>query len=133
MLLAQVLPLALFILMAELAIGSFAVMLMSDFQGEISGAFLGRYALTFFVVALCTLWLRSQYPAPDTLRDVNFRVEWLGRDRRAFVWFVVFLGMYIPAVWFGLRTARRIAGGLATLAGATTLVVSALAYWQAPW
>ncbi len=133
MLLAQVLPLALFILAAEWAIGSFAVMLMSDIQGEISGAFLGRYALTFFAGAIFTLWLRGQYPSVETLRDLNFRVEWLARERSAFVWFIVFLGLYNPAVWFGLRTARRIAGGLATLAGATTLVFSALAYGQPPW
>ena len=59
MLLAQVLPLALFLLGAELVIGFFAIMLMSDAQGEISGGFLGRYGLTFFVGALFTLWLRS--------------------------------------------------------------------------
>jgi hypothetical protein len=133
MLLAQVLPLALFILGAEWVIGSFAVMLMSDAQGEISGGFLGRYGLTFFVGALFTLWLRSQYPPTETLTELGFRAEWLGREQRAFVWFVVFLGLYNPAVWFGLRAARRIAGGLATLAGVTTLVFGALAYGQAPW
>ena len=133
MLLAQVLPLALFILSAGWVIGSFAVMLMSDLQGEISGAFLGRYGLTFFAGASFTLWLRSQYPSLDTLRGLGFQVEWLGRERTAFVWFVVFLGLYNPAVWFGLKTARRIAGGLATLAGVSALTFAALAYGQAPW
>lgn len=133
MLLAQVLPLALFILGAQWVIGSFAVMLMSDLQGEISGAFLGRYGLTFFVGALFTLWLRAQYPATEILAELGFRVEWLGREQSAFVWFVVFLGLYNPAVWFGLRTARRVAGGLATLAGVSTLIFGALAYGQAPW
>jgi hypothetical protein len=133
MLLAQVLPLALFILAAEWVIGSFAVMLMSDAQGEISGAFLGRYGFTFFAGALFTLWLRSQYPSQEALAELGFRLEWLGREQGAFVWFVVFLGLYNPAVWFGLRTARRVAGGLATVAGVTTLVFGALAYGQAPW
>jgi hypothetical protein len=117
MLLAQVLPLALFILAAQWAIGSFA----------------GRYGLTFVAGALFALWLRSQYPATETLRELGFRAEWLGRERGAFVWFVVFLGLYNPAVWFGLRLARRIAGLLATIAGVTTLIFSALAYGQAPW
>ncbi|MFN8535906.1 MAG: hypothetical protein U0232_00320 [Thermomicrobiales bacterium] len=101
--------------------------------GEISGGFLGRYGLTYFAGAIFTLWLRSQYPSAETLTSLGFRLEWLARERGAFVWFVVFLGLYNPAVWFGLRTARRIAGGLATVAGATTLVFGALAYGQAPW
>lgn len=133
MLLAQVLPLAVFILAAEWVIGSFAIMLLADLQGEISGAFLGRYALTFLAGALFALWLRGQYPALETLRDLGYRTEWLGRERGAFGWFCVFLGLYNPAVWFGLRTARRIAGGLAVLAGGTALVFGALAYGQAPW
>lgn len=133
MVMAQVLPLAFFLLAAEWVIGSFAIMLMSDLQGEISGGFLGRYGLTFFAGAIFTLWLRSQYPSAETLASLGFRLEWLARERGAFVWFVVFLGLYNPAVWFGLRTARRIAGGLATVAGATTLVFGALAYGQAPW
>jgi hypothetical protein len=132
MLLAQVLPLAVFLLAAQWVIGSFAVMLMSDAQGEISGAFLGRYGLTFFAGALFTLWLRAQYPAQETLAALGFRLEWLARERGAFIWFVIFLGLYNPAVWFGLRAARRIAGGLATVAGITTLVFGALAYGTAP-
>jgi uncharacterized protein YhhL (DUF1145 family) len=135
MLLAQVLPLALFLLAAEWVIGSFAVMLMADAQGEISGAFLGRYGLTFFLGGLFTLWLRSQYPSTEALADGGFtlQTQWLGREQTALIWFVVLLGLYNPAVWFGLRTARRVAGGLAVVAGVSTLVFSALAYGQEPW
>jgi DMSO reductase anchor subunit len=133
MALAQVLPLALFLLAAEMTIGCFAVMLLTDLEGEIGGAFLGRYALTFFAGGLFTAWLRGQYPALDTLREMGVRVEWLAGEGRAFTFFLVFLGLYNPATWFGLRRLRQGLGILATIAGVTTLVFSGLAYGQTPW
>src|SRR5256885_2248278 len=45
--LAQVLPLAMFILMVELVVGSFAVMLLADFEGDVGSGFLGLNALIF--------------------------------------------------------------------------------------
>jgi DMSO reductase anchor subunit len=133
MLLAQVLPLALFLLMAELVIGSFAVMLLTDLEGEVGGAFLGRYALTFLVGALFAAWIRGQYPPAARLAELGFRAEWLARERGAFTAFIACLALYSPAIWFGLRGARRAIGGLATLAGVATLVSAALAYGQPPW
>lgn len=133
MVLAQVLPLALFLLAAEMTIGCFAVMLLTDIEGEIGGAFLGRYALTFFAGGLFTAWLRGQYPAPDTLREMGVRVEWLAGETRAFTFFLIFLGLYNPATWFGLGRLRKGLGILATIAGVATLVFSGLAYGQTPW
>ena len=133
MVLAQVLPLALFLLAAEMTIGCFAVMLLTDLEGEIGGAFLGRYALTFLAGGLFTAWLRGQYPATDVLREMGVRVEWLAGEDRAFTFFLIFLGLYNPATWFGLRLLRKGLGILAVVAGVTTLVYSGLAYGQAPW
>ena len=133
MALVQVLPLALFLLAAEMTIGCFAVMLLTDLEGEIGGGFLGRYALTFFAGGLFTAWLRGQYPSLDTLREMGVRVEWLAGEGRAFTFFLIFLGLYNPATWFGLRRLRQGIGILATIAGVTTLVFSGLAYGQTPW
>ena len=133
MVLAQVLPLALFLLAAEMTIGCFAVMLLTDLEGEIGGAFLGRYALTFFAGGLFTAWLRGQYPAIPTLQTMGVRTEWLSGEVRAFTFFLIFLGLYNPATWFGLRRLRKGLGILAVIAGITTLVYSGLAYGQAPW
>jgi DMSO reductase anchor subunit len=133
MLLAQVLPLALFLLAAEMTIGSFAVMLLSDLEGEIGGAFLGRYGLIFFAGGLFTAWLRGQYPPIATLQDMGVRVEWLAGEQRAFTFFLIFLGLYNPATWFSLRLLRKGLGILAAIAGIATLVYSALAYGQTPW
>lgn len=133
MVLAQVLPLALFLLAAEMTIGCFAVMLLTDLEGEIGGAFLGRYALTFLVGGLFTAWLRGQYPPTDVLREMGVQIEWLAGEDRAFTFFLIFLGLYNPATWFGLRLLRKGLGILAVVAGATTLVYSGLAYGQAPW
>jgi DMSO reductase anchor subunit len=133
MLLAQVLPLALFLLAAEATIGCFAVMLLSDLEGDIGGAFLGRYGLTYFLLGLFTAWLRGQYPPAATLHDMGVRVEWLGGEQRAFTFFLIFLGLYNPATWFSLRLLRKGLGILAVAAGVATLVYSALAYGQAPW
>lgn len=133
MVLAQVLPLAIFILAAELTIGCFAVMLLTDLEGEIGGPFLGRYALTFFAGGLFTAWLRGQYPPVDILQGMGVQVQWLSGETRAFTFFLIFLGLYNPATWFSLRRLRKGLGILAVIAGVTTLVYSALAYGQAPW
>ncbi len=133
MTLAQALPLALFLLVAELVIGSFLVLLLSDFGGEVGGAFLGRSALIFFVGALFAAWIRAQYPPAQALGDLGVRLDWLGREGRAFTLFVVLLGLYNPAVWFGLKRGRRAVGSLAGVAGVASLVSGALAYGQAPW
>lgn len=133
MLLAQALPLALFLLAAEMTIGSFAVMLLSDLEGEVGGAFLGRYGLTFFAGGLFTAWLRGQYPSIATLQEMGVRVEWLAGEQRAFTFFLIFLGLYNPATWFSLRFLRKGLGILAVAAGIVTLIFSALAYGQTPW
>lgn len=133
MTLAQVLPLALFLLMAELVIGSFLVLLLSDYEGEVGGPFLGRSALWFFVGALLAAWIRAQYPATEILLNLNVRLDWLAREGRAFVIFLVLLGLYNPAVWTGWKPGRRVVGGLAGIAGVTTIVFAALSYGQAPW
>lgn len=133
MLLAQVLPLAMFLLMAELVIGSFLVMLLTDFEGEVGGAFLGRYALIFFLGALFAYWIRARYPSASALVTLGVRPDWLEREGRALGAFMLFLALYSPAIWFGWRPARRAIGALAALAGVATLVCAALAYGQAPW
>jgi hypothetical protein len=133
MLLAQVLPLAIFLLGAEWVIGSFAVLVLTDLQGEVRGGFLGRYALTFFASALFVAWLRDQYPTPATLQALGVHLKWVNWEVRAFAAFVILVGLYNPANWFGLKTVRRVLGILASMAGAIMLVFSALAYGQAPW
>jgi hypothetical protein len=133
MLLAQVLPLAIFLLGAEWVIGSFAVLVLTDLQGEVRGGFLGRYALTFFASALFVAWLRDQYPTPATLQALGVHLGWTSWEVRAFAAFVILVGLYNPANWFGLKAVRRVLGILASVAGAIMLVFSALAYGQAPW
>jgi DMSO reductase anchor subunit len=133
MTLVQALPLALFILMVELVVGSFLVLLLSDVEGEVSGAFLGVSALIFVGFALFAAWIRAQYPANATLAGYGVRLDWLGREGRAFTFFLIFLGLYNPLTWFGWRAGRRAMGGLAAAAGVATLVCGGLAYGQAPW
>jgi len=133
MVLAQVLPLALFLLAAEMTIGCFAVLLLTDLEGEIGGAFLGRYALTFLAGGLFTAWIRGYYPGTDALQNMGVSIKWLGGEERAFTFFLIFLGLYNPATWFGLRLLRKGLGILAMIAGVTTLIYSGLAYGQAPW
>jgi hypothetical protein len=116
-----------------MTIGSFAVMLFSDLEGEIGGAFLGRYALIFFAGGPFTAWVRGQYPAVATLQEMGVGTEWLAGEQRAFTFFLIFLGLYNPATWFGLRLLRKGLGILAATAGVVTLIYSALAYGQAPW
>lgn len=131
--LVQALPLAMFLLMAELVIGSFLVLLLADVEGEVGGAFLGRYALIFLLGALFTLWIRAQYPSTETLAGLGVRLGWLGREGWALGLFTLFLALYSPTIWFGWRGGRRAIGGLAGASGVLTLIFAALAYGQAPW
>jgi DMSO reductase anchor subunit len=131
--LAQVLPLAMFILMVELVVGSFAVMLLADFEGDVGGGFLGLNALIFTGGALFAAWLRAQYPPATTLSQAGVRLDWLAREGRAFSIFLVCLVLYNVATWIGWAPARRAVGGATALAGVAALVGGALAYGQPPW
>lgn len=131
--LAQALPLAMFLLMAELVIGSFVVMLLADFEGEVTSGFLGLNALIFFGGALFAAWIRAQYPGSELLNDAGIRLPWVVREGRAFAFFLFFLGLYNPCTWFGWQWGRRLTGALAGIAGVTALVSGGLAYGQAPW
>lgn len=131
--LTQSLPLAMFILMAELVIGSFLVLLLADVEGEVGNGFLGLNAFIFLGGALFAWWIRGHYPAPTALAASGMRLDWVAREGRAFGFFLLFLALYTPLAGVGWRLGRRGVGVLAALAGVATLVSGALAYGQAPW
>lgn len=131
--LAHALPLAMFILMAELVIGAFLVMLLADAEGEVTNGFLGLNATIFFGGALFAWWIRSTYPSTALLAAAGVRAEWLGREGSAFGFFLVFLGLYTVVSWFGWRRGRLGFGALAALAGVGTLVSGGMAYGQSTW
>lgn len=131
--LAQAMPLAMFILMAELVIGSFVVMLLADVEGEVSNGFLGLNAAIFFGAALFAWWIRSTYPPAGVLSAAGVRLDWARFERNAFGLFLLFLGLYNVTAWFGFRTGRLGFGAVAGLAGFATLTSGGMAYGQASW
>ena len=133
MTLAQAFPFAFFLLLAELAVGSFLVLLLADVEGEVGRGFLGLNALIFLGVGLVGEWSRTTYPPSDKLAAAGIQVEWVGREGRAFAFFLLFLALYNILTWFPWPLGRRLAGSLAAVAGVVALVSSGVAYGLAPW
>ena len=133
MTLAQAFPLAFFLLLAELAVGSFLVLLLADVEGEVGRGFLGLNGLIFVGVGLVGQWARTTYPQEDRLAAAGIQLEWVGREGRAFAFFLLFLAIYHVLTWFPWPLGRRLAGGLAAVAGVAALVSSGVAYGWAPW
>jgi DMSO reductase anchor subunit len=133
MTLTQAFPLAFYLLLAELAIGSFLVLLLADFEGEVGRGFLGLNGLIFVGVGLVALWARTTYPQSDRLAATGIQLEWVGREGRGFAFFLLFLTAYHVLTWFPWPLGRRLAGSLAAVAGVLALVSSGVAYGWAPW
>ena len=100
MTLAQAFPFAFFLLLAELAVGSFLVLLLADFEGEVGRGFLGLNGLIFLAAGLVGQWARTTYPDSDQLAAAGIRVEWVAREGRAFAFFLLFLALYHVLTWF---------------------------------
>lgn len=133
------LPLVLYTLMLEITAGSFAVLMLTDFEGKVGRSFLITGGLTAFATAVIARWVENavifqsgQKLYPTDLSWDGFQNFWLGAS-------LVLLFLYNLMVWLGTDKARRVVGVAALVATGLTLLGNAMLYrgdylggWIAP-
>lgn len=134
------LPLVLYTFLIEVTVGTFAVLLLTDFWGELGRGFLASVGLTALGVAICARlslsgidFGRGQelYPGID--------LGWNGIQDWWLTASIVLLVGYNLMVFLGTDKARRVVGIVALAACAFTLLAVAMLYrgsylggWIAP-
>ncbi|GCE06406.1 hypothetical protein [Dictyobacter aurantiacus] len=152
----QTLPLVLFIVMAEVAIGAVSVLVFLDWRNEVKRGFLVSYALIYLVLAGLTYWLQQSFATPALLNTYpQLDKAWTGYQSLPLLLFFLLL---IPYSFFLLLDktagvqdkatttkdgealpeaprkksavrALRLASGVATvIAGLITLFVTAMIF-----
>jgi hypothetical protein len=123
----QAVPLAFFLFLVELAAGGVIVTVLLDWDGEVSGGYLFLNAVFMVAAAVAGVWLRATLPAARMVPDTAGRSA---VDLEPFVWgaFTALGAIYVVLLRLDRRRAGRVAGALAGLAGASALLVSAVAY-----
>jgi DMSO reductase anchor subunit len=142
----QTLPLVLFIVMAELSIGAFAVLFVLDCRNEVKRSFLITYGLIYIVLTGLTYLFQQGFSTPEQLNTFNqLDKAWTGYEALPLLLFLVLMLPYNVLLWIDkqagagdkgkerkrtstVRWLRLIVGGLTVLAGLATLFVMAMIY-----
>src|SRR3954454_18509096 len=142
----QTLPLVLFIVMAELSIGAFAVLFVLDWRSEVKRSFLILYGLIYIVLTGLTYLFQQSFSTPQLLNSfTQLDKGWTGYLALPLLLFLLLMLPYNLLLWLDkkagvdgkekghtrtslVRLVRLFVGGLTVLAGLTTLFVLAMIY-----
>ena len=140
------LPLVLFIVMAELSIGAFAVLFVLDWRNEVKRSFLVTYGLIYIVLTGLTYLFQQNFSTPDLLNTFpQLDKAWTGYLSLPLLLFFLLMLPYNLFLWLDKkagvdgkkkeesggsvpRVLRLLSGGLTTLAGLATLFVLGMIY-----
>ncbi|HVB24628.1 MAG TPA: hypothetical protein VNG51_22010 [Ktedonobacteraceae bacterium] len=139
------LPLVLFIVMAELSIGAFAVLFVLDWRNEVKRSFLITYGLIYIVLTGLTYLFQQNFSTPDLLNTFpQLDKAWTGYLSLPLLLFFLLMLPYNVFLWLDKkagvdgkkegsgssmsRLLRLLSGGLTTLAGLATLFVMGMIY-----
>jgi len=139
------LPLVLFIVMAELSIGAFAVLFVLDWRNEVKRSFLVTYGLIYIVLTGLTYLFQQNFSTPDLLNTFpQLDKAWTGYLSLPLLLFFLLMLPYNLFLWLDkkagvggkkegsggsiVRVLRLLSGGLTTLAGLATLFVLGMIY-----
>src|SRR5579863_1758141 len=140
------LPLVLFIVMAELSIGAFAVLFVLDWRSEVKRSFLITYGLIYIVLTGLTYLFQQSFSTPDLLNTFpQLDKAWTGYLSLPLLLFFLLMLPYNLLLWLDKRAGvdgkekerpggsiprilRLLIGGLTTLAGLATLFVLGMIY-----
>jgi DMSO reductase anchor subunit len=145
------LPLILFIIMAEVSIGSFAVLVLLDWRNEVKRGFLVSYALIYLGLTGLTYLFQQNFAAPDLLNTFpQLDKTWTGYQTLPLLLFLLFMLPYNLLLWFDrkagvvskkdkleeekasslshVRLLRLISGAVTIAAGLATLFVMGMIY-----
>lgn len=142
----QTLPLVLFIVLAELSIGAFTVLFALDWRSEVKRSFLILYGLIYVVLTGLTYLFQQSFSTPELLNSfTQLDKAWTGSLALPLLLFLLLMLPYNLLLWLDkkagvdgrekgqvrtsrVRVLRLLFGGLAVLAGLTTLFVLAMIY-----
>lgn len=139
------LPLVLFIVMAELSIGAFAVLFVLDWRNEVKRSFLVTYGLIYIVLTGLTYLFQQNFSTPDLLNTFpQLDKAWTGFLSLPLLLFFLLMLPYNLFLWMDkkagvdgkkegsggttVRFLRLLSGALTTLAGLATLFVLGMIY-----
>lgn len=139
------LPLVLFIVMAELSIGAFAVLFVLDWRNEVKRSFLVTYGLIYIVLTGLTYLFQQNFSTPDLLNTFpQLDKAWTGYLSLPLLLFFLLMLPYNLFLWLDKkagvdgkkegsgsswpRVLRLLSGSLTTLAGLATLFVMGMIY-----
>src|SRR6266704_4274893 len=142
----QTLPLVLFIVLAELSIGAFTILFVLDWRSEVKRSFLILYGLIYIVLTGLTYLFQQSFSTPELLDSfTQLDKAWTGHLALPLLLFLLLMLPYNLLLWLDkkagvdgkekgrtrtsrVRVLRLLVGGLAVLAGLTTLFVLAMIY-----
>ena len=142
----QTLPLVLFIVLAELSIGAFTILFVLDWRSEVKRSFLILYGLIYIVLTGLTYLFQQSFSTPQLLNSfTQLDKGWTGHLALPLLLFLLLMLPYNLLLWLDkkagvdgkekgrtrtsrVRVLRLLVGGLAVLAGLTTLFVLAMIY-----
>ena len=124
-------PLVTVLVLAELAVGTVAITLLSDFGGDVGRGFIGTTALICLAIAGVDLVLLLVVPDPSQL--LHTPVD--GGRYASFVhWLIGFTGADFAYGLFsavGTDPARRVVGGIAVACGGVAIAMAAITFGDA--
>src|SRR5712692_532351 len=140
------LPLILFIVMTELSVGAFTVMFALDWRNQVKRNFLVTYGIIYLFLTGLTYLFQQNFSAPDLLNTFALLDKgWTGYLSPSLLLFLLLLIPYNFFLWADkkagvggkteghtqvtrVRILRLISGGLAVIAGLTTILVIGMIY-----
>src|SRR5260370_9700937 len=129
------LPLILFIGLAELSVGAFSVLFVSDWRKEVKRSFRLTYALIYLVLTGLTYLFQQGFSPPELLNTyTQLDKGWMGYLSLPLLLFLLLMLPYNLFLWLGrnaggggrqkeemqvsrLRLLRLISGGLVAVGG----------------
>ena len=146
------LPLILFIVMTELAVGAFGVLFALDWRNQVKRSFLITYGIIYLFLTGLTYLFQQNFSTADLLNTfVLLDKSWTGYLALPLLLFLILMLPYNLLLWMDkkagidgkikheegmqgpgrlsvVRVLRMITGTLATLAGLATILVMAMIY-----
>jgi magnesium-transporting ATPase (P-type) len=122
---AESLPYAVLILLAELAVGSLAVMTAFDARGQVTSGYIKAGALTIVPLAGLAAWTGLSLPSTDAVDGYAISDSWLAATRALLVVFTGVTVAHAVASMSGRRRERVLLGAAGAIAG--TIALAALA------
>lgn len=147
-----ILPLVLFIVMAEVSVGSVIVLVLLDWRNEVKRGFLTSYAMIYLCLAGLTYLLQQNFATPLLLGTFSqLDKAWIPYQSLPLFLFFLLMAPYNVLLWIDkragvegkqedgkaetlvqrpdvVRILRLIVGGLLSIAGLATILVMAMIY-----